>query len=85
MGAVFAAAASFAEKLEIIELIVAVGVAEAPNTLLGRHLVDHHVEAVEGIKEPVRAHGGRGGTAGGLRAFRGRARFGSGEAGPQAE
>ena len=78
VGAVFAAAASFTEILEIVELIVAVGVAEAPNTLLGRHLVDHHVEAVEGIKEPVCAHGGRGGTAGGLRAFRGRARFGSG-------
>ena len=34
VGAVFAAATGFAQKFEVVELVVAVGVAEPPNTLL---------------------------------------------------
>ena len=58
MGSVFAAAVAFPDEVCLVELVVTVGVFQAPEALVG-HLVDHHVEAVEGVKQAV-------GTAGGL-------------------
>ena len=78
MGAVFAAAAHFAEVFDLVELVVAIGVAEAPDALLGGDFVDHDVEAVEGVEQAVGADRGGRGAVGGLGAFGRRAGLGAG-------
>jgi hypothetical protein len=55
VGAVFAAALDAAELVGLVELVVAVGVAEAPESLAAGLFVDHDVEAVEGVEEAVGA------------------------------
>ena len=51
MGAVFATQAlHFAEKFNFIELVVAVGVAQAPDAAAVGDFVDHDVKTVEGVK-----------------------------------
>ncbi len=55
MGAVLAAAiGDFAEKLHFVESVSAFAVAQAIETALAP-LVDHHVQAVERVKQAVRA------------------------------
>ena len=68
VGAVFAAALHLAEEFEFIELIVAVGVAQAPEAAFVWRFTDHDVETVEGVEEAVGTDGGAG-SVGGLGAF----------------
>jgi hypothetical protein len=68
-GTVFAAALHVAEEFDLVELVGALGVAQAPEALFAGDFVDHDVEAVEGVEEAVGADGGRF-AAGGLRALR---------------
>ena len=49
-----AAVAHLAKQFGLVELVVAIRVAQAPEPFVG-HFVVHHVEAVEGEKQPVRA------------------------------
>ena len=53
MGAVFAATVALADVFGLVELIVAIGVRQAPEALVG-HLVVHQVKAAERIKQAVR-------------------------------
>ena len=52
--AVLAAALDLAEQLDLVVAVVAVGVAHAIEAV-GAPLVHHHVEAVEGVEQPVGA------------------------------
>ena len=55
MRAVFAGAVHLAEEFDLLELIVAVGIAHPPEARASTALVDHHVEAVECVEQAVRA------------------------------
>ena len=54
-----AKALGLAEELDLVELIVAVGVAHAPDAAAIGDLVDHDVEAVESVEQAVRTDRGR--------------------------
>ena len=55
MRAVLAAAVDLAEQLHLVELIVAIRVAQPVEPVRAGLLVHHDVEAVEGVEQPVRA------------------------------
>src|SRR5262245_40385389 len=55
MDAVLAATIDAAKELHLVKSIVTVGIADAIEAVRAAALVHHHVEAVEGIKQAVRA------------------------------
>ena len=52
VGAVLAAAIALADELGLVELVVAIGVRQAPQALVG-HLIVHQVKAAKGVEQSV--------------------------------
>src|SRR5215207_7007617 len=43
--------------IELVELVVAIGIANPPHASAGPAFVDHYVQAVERVEQPVRTNG----------------------------
>lgn len=58
MRPVLTTAVDATEHLLLVVLVIAVGVAQAPEPLATALLVDHHVQATEGVQQTVRTTDG---------------------------
>src|SRR5205823_4127143 len=54
MDAVLAAAVDAAQELDVVEAVVAVGIADAIQSVGAAALIDHDVQAVESVEQAVR-------------------------------